>query len=142
MVKRKDAVATAWDILVGVVESAIFALAGSPGLRTVLRRMYDIDPHHSPAVSFTDQLNGLVTKAQREGSLRSGIIGADLALMMFSLGGMVGRPTEFESGLMRRQLVIFIDGLHVDGACSKLPDSSMDAAEFHAFVHRSNAPHA
>lgn len=134
--------ATAWDTLVGVVESAIFALAGSPGLRIVLRRMYDIDPHYRPAVSFTDQLNGLVTKAQREGSLRSGITGADLALMVFSLGGMVGWPTELESGLMRRQLVIFFDGLRADGACSKLPDSSMDAAEFHALVHRSNAPHA
>jgi hypothetical protein len=79
MVKRRDDGATAWDTLVALVESAIFALAGSPGLRTVMRCMYDIDPHHSPAVSFTDQVNGLVTKAQREGSLRPGISGADLA---------------------------------------------------------------
>ncbi|WP_061963927.1 TetR/AcrR family transcriptional regulator [Demequina aurantiaca] len=134
--------ATAWDTIATLLESAVFALADAPGLRTVMRRMYDIDPDYRPAGSFTDSLTGLIERAQAEGTLREGVTGGDLALMMFSLGGMVGNPTDHEANLMRRQLVIFLDGIRADGKGTELPGTAMDAVEFHAFVHRSNAPHA
>ncbi|WP_062208964.1 TetR/AcrR family transcriptional regulator [Demequina oxidasica] len=135
-----DEEATAWDRIVTLLESAVFALADAPGLRTVMRRMYDIDPDYRPGGSFTDSLAGLIERAQAEGALRQGVTGGDLALMMFSLGGMVGNPTEREASLMRRQLVMFLDGIRADGKCTELPGAPMDAVEFHAFVHRSNAP--
>lgn len=132
--------ASAWDTIVELLEAAVFALASQPGLRTVMRRMYDIDPTYRPAGAFSSTLQGLIARAQEEGTLRGGVTGADLGLIMFSLGGMVGDPTELEASLMRRQLVIFLDGMRADGKRTELPGGSMDDVEFHAFVHRSNAP--
>ncbi|WP_430867502.1 TetR/AcrR family transcriptional regulator [Demequina aurantiaca] len=137
-----DPEATAWDSMVAMLESAVFALADFPGMRTVMRRMYDIDPTYRPADALTDILRDLVERAQEEGSLRADVIGSDLALIMFSMGGMVGAPTDRERDLMHRQLRIFLDGMRADHQQTELRGSAMDVVDFHAFLHRSNAPRA
>lgn len=142
MLQPKAEEDSGWDALVAHLERAVFMLSESPGLRTVMRRMYDIDPEYRPASAYSSALAQIISDAQAEGSLRAGITGSDIGLMVFSLGGMVGNPNEIESNLLRRQIVILLDGMRADGPCTPLPEEPMGDADFHAFVHRSNAPHA
>ncbi|MFW2512742.1 TetR/AcrR family transcriptional regulator [Demequina sp. SO4-13] len=132
--------ASAWERLCAHLEAVTFAVAEVPAVRTVMRRMHDIDPTSTPGDAATGDLQGLVDAAHAEGTIRSGITGRDLALTAFALAGMVGRPTERERTMLRRHLAIFLDGLRADGTASALPTEAMTSAQFRAFVHRSNSP--
>jgi hypothetical protein len=121
------------------MQSFALALAGSPGLRIVMRRMYEVDPRHRPATQFIDVFRRLIKQAQADGDMRPGITAADIALSVFAVGGLVGHPTDAEQRLMRRHLIITLDGMRAEGRVSKLPADTMNAEEFHGFLHRSNA---
>lgn len=131
---------SAWDRLAELMDTATFAIADLPALRSVMRRMYDLDPEYDPGRGGTAVLQAAIEACEREGSIRPGITGGDLAVTGFALAGLVGRPTERERSMLRRHLAIFLDGLHADGPRSELPPLTMTAAQFRVFMHRSHAP--
>lgn len=131
---------TAWGHLVGLLDKTTMTLADFPAVRAVMRRMYDIDPDYAPAAGMAATLQSLIDAAVAEGAMRPGITGGDLALTAFALGGMVGNPSAPEREMLRRHLVVFLDGLRADGHATDLPATTMSPRQFHTFVHRSNAP--
>ncbi|WP_084079396.1 TetR/AcrR family transcriptional regulator [Demequina sp. NBRC 110057] len=131
---------TAWDRVAGLLESITFTFADFPALRTVMRRMYDVDPHYRPGGTFTAALEHLIDAAVTEGSMRPGITGGDLTLTAFALAGVVGRPTGVERDMLRRQLAFVLEGMRAGHDAVPVPQAAMDEVEFHVFVHRANAP--
>lgn len=129
---------SAWDELCLRLEAITLAIADIPAVRTVMRRMHEIDPSYAPANAAAVVVERLIEAAQAEGSMRAGVLPGDLAVTAFALASLVGRPTEHERAMLRRHLAIVLDGLRADGVASELPDSPMSVAEFHTFVHRSN----
>ncbi|MFV0287815.1 MAG: TetR/AcrR family transcriptional regulator [Demequina sp.] len=131
---------SAWDRIAGLLESITFTFADFPALRTVMRRMYDVDPDYRPAGALTGAVEHLIAAAVAEGSMRPGIRGGDLTLTAFALSGVVGRPTEPEREMLRRQLSFVLEGMRAENAARPVPDAAMNDVEFHVFVHRSKAP--
>ncbi|MFV0632873.1 TetR/AcrR family transcriptional regulator [Demequina sp.] len=134
--------ADAWVALADMLESVTFALADFPALRAVMRRMYDIDPSYMPAGALTPQFQDVVERAQREGALRQGVAGEDITSTALALAGLVGRPTGAERDMIKRQLVIVLDGLRARDDASPLPGVALNPDEFHVFTHRANGPAA
>lgn len=131
---------TAWERIALLLENVTFAVADMPALRTIMRRLYDLDPSHDPSRSMAEVLNALIAQAQAEGSMRAGVSGSDLALIPFALGGLVGKPTAREGAMLRRSLDIYLDGLRASAATHDLPTQPMNAEQFRQLVHRSNGP--
>ena len=134
------ATGSAWERLAALMDTATFAIADLPALRTVMRLMYDLDPDYDPGSGGTAVLQAATDACEREGSIRPGITGGDLAVTGFALAGLVGRPTERERSMLRRHLAIFLDGLHADGPRAELPPLTMTPSQFRVFMHRSHAP--
>jgi AcrR family transcriptional regulator len=132
---------SAWDRIVALLETSTMALANNPGLRTAMRRMYDIDPLYRPAGPFAQVLQDLIASAQADGDMRDGITPGDLAVTIYAIGGLVGNPTDSEQRLIRRHLILTLDGMRASGASSDLPEDTASPQEFHALLHRSNAPY-
>lgn len=130
---------SAWDQLAKFVEEGTLIVADTPGVRAVMRLMYDLDPEYAPARRAVAPFDQLISAAKAEGALRDDITAADLTLTVFSLGSFVGRPVGPEREALSRISRLVVDGMRADGAKSDLPPAQMDQPAFHAFMHRSNA---
>ncbi|WP_084125387.1 TetR/AcrR family transcriptional regulator [Demequina sp. NBRC 110054] len=131
---------TAWERFAGLVESVVLLLADMPGLRAVMRLMYEVEPDYAPTRNLAGPFGELMDQAKREGSMREDLEPGDVTLTMFALGSFVGRPVGVERDAISRAVRIALDGMRACDARSPLPDATMAPEEFHAFTHRRNAP--
>lgn len=127
---------TAWDSLTGLIEHFTFAVADQPGLRTVMRRIYQIDPGYAPARGQVPGLQELIAQAQADGDMRPDITAGDVALVPFLVGTFSGDLTAGERSMLRRQLTYILDGMSARGTVSEVADRELSVEEFHRFVHR------
>ncbi|WNM24814.1 TetR/AcrR family transcriptional regulator [Demequina capsici] len=130
---------TAWERFAGIVEITALSVADSPGQRTVMRLMYDLDPEYMPAAKTIGALTTVVQGARAEGKLRDDVTLSDIVLAVYAIGGLVGRPVGDERIALRRVIMLFLDGLRVDGVRSDLPTVEANRFTLHALTHRSNA---
>ena len=134
--------ATAWERLEAFVVESMFAVADTPGLRAVMRHMYDIDPEYAPARPMLAQLEAILAEAKSAGVLREDVVPGDVALAVFTTGSLVDRPVGVERESLLRLTLLTLDGMRADGKRSELPTGVSDPVTFHSFVHRSHArPH-
>lgn len=131
---------SAWERLTALMDAATLCIAELPAMRSVMRRMYDIDPAYDPGRSGAAALQAALDACHQEGTIRAGVTSADLVMASFALGSLVASPTEQERAMIRRHLAIFLDGLRADGSSGDLPAQTMTALQFREFVHRSHAP--
>lgn len=134
--------ATAWERLERFIVESMFAVADTPGLRAVMRHMYDIDPDYAPARPLLPELEAVLAEAKSAGVLRDDVTAGDVALAVFTTGSLVDRPVGAERESLLRLTLLTLDGMRADGKRSDLPTGVNDPVTFHSFVHRSHArPH-
>ena len=86
------------------------------------------------APSSRDAIDGLVARAQAEGSLRDDVTGVDLSVLVDMLGS-VGQYGGAYLPYWRRQLTIVLDGLRARPDLTPLPGAGQDFDEFHDMSH-------
>ncbi|WP_062205848.1 TetR/AcrR family transcriptional regulator [Demequina salsinemoris] len=131
---------SAWERFAGLVESVVLLLADLPGLRAVMRLMYEVEPEYAPTQVMAAPFADLVAAAKAEGEMREDLKLGDITLTMFALGSFVGHPQGVERDALRRAILIALDGMRATSTRHELPEAPMTMDEFHAFTHRRNAP--
>ncbi|MDQ2661764.1 MAG: TetR/AcrR family transcriptional regulator [Actinomycetota bacterium] len=125
---------TGWRSVELYLERLAAWVAESPYLPAVMHRMAEIDPSHKPGAEFAGALDGLVERAQAEGSLRPDITGVDLIVLVDMLGS-VGQYGGAYLPYWRRQLTIVLDGLRARPDVTPLPGNGLDFDTFHDMSH-------
>lgn len=109
-------------------------VAESPYLPAVMRRVAELDPDHKPGAEFAVTIDGIVARAQAEGSLRSDVTAVDLSVLVDMLGS-VGQYGGAYLPFWRRQLAIVLDGLRARPDLTALPGTGQPFNEFHDMSH-------
>lgn len=125
---------TGWRSVELYLERLASWVAESPYLPAVMHRMAEIDPDHKPGAEFAEPLDGLVERAQSEGSLRPDVTGVDLSVLVDMLGS-VGQYGGAYLPYWRRQLAIVLDGLRARPDLTPLPGAGLDFDAFHDMSH-------
>lgn len=124
-----------WDSVERWLELLSGWLAERPYVPGVLRRVGELDPDHRPGMEFQALLDGIVERAQAEGSLRSDVTAVDLGVLVDMLGSL-GQYGGAYLPHWRRQLTIVLDGLRARPEATPLPGVALEFAEFHDMSHR------
>ncbi|MGR0218342.1 TetR/AcrR family transcriptional regulator [Agromyces sp. ZXT2-6] len=126
---------TGWAGVERWLETLSGWLAERPYVPGVLRRVGELEPGHSPGMEFQSLLDGIVERAQAEGSLRPEVTAVDLAVLVDMLGSL-GQYGGAYLPYWRRQLTIVLDGLRARPDATPLPGAAQDFAAFHDMSHR------
>lgn len=129
---------TGWASVERWLEHLSGWLAERPYVPGVLRRMGELDPDHRPGMEFQALLDGIVERAQAEGSLRPDVTAVDLSVLVDMLGSL-GQYGGAYLPYWRRQLTIVLDGLRARPEATALPGVALEFAEFHDMSHRKRA---
>ncbi|AWB96497.1 TetR family transcriptional regulator [Agromyces badenianii] len=109
-------------------------LADSPYLPLVMRRVAELDPSYRPGAEFEAGINGLVARAQAEGTLRADVTAVDLSVLVDMLGSL-GQYGHQYLPFWRRQLTIVLDGLRARPGTTPMPVPGQEFAAFHDMSH-------
>ncbi|WP_136707504.1 TetR/AcrR family transcriptional regulator [Agromyces sp. H66] len=126
---------TGWRSVELYLERLAEWLANAPYVPAVMRRMGEIDPDYRPGAEFAEPIDGLVERAQAEGSLRPDVTAVDLAVLVDMLGSL-GQYGGTYLPYWRRQLAIVLDGLRARPDLTPLPGAGLDFDTFHDMSHR------
>lgn len=126
---------TGWRSVELYLERLAAWLAGSPYVPAVMRRMAEIDPGYRPGTEFAEPINGLVERAQAEGTLRPDVTAVDLSVLVDMLGSL-GQYGGTYLPYWRRQLAVVLDGLRARPGLTPLPGVGLDFDAFHDMSHR------
>ncbi|GAA4372273.1 TetR/AcrR family transcriptional regulator [Agromyces bauzanensis] len=126
---------TAWRSVELYVERLAAWLANAPYVPAVMRRMAEIDPGYRPGAEFAEPVDGLVARAQAEGSLRADVTAVDLSVLVDMLGSL-GQYGGTYLPYWRRQLAVVLDGLRARPDLTPLPGVGLDFETFHDMSHR------
>ncbi len=117
-------------------------VADSPYLPAVMRRVAELDPSHRPGAAFEQVVDGLVARAQAEGTLRRDVTAVDLSVLVDMLGSLGQYGREYLP-YWRRQLTIVLDGLRARPDATPMPGPSQRFADFHDMTHgKASSPRA
>lgn len=125
---------TGWDAIVLFLDRLSEWVAETPYLPALMHRVGELDPDHRPGMEFEAALDGIVARAIDEGSLRPGITGVDLNVLVNMLGSL-GQFGGASRPLRPRQLQIVLDGLRARPDSGELPDAGIAFADFHELAH-------
>jgi AcrR family transcriptional regulator len=123
-----DAQPTGWDGIVALVMGIIDVLQAHPALPRLNRKMVARDPEHRFSTGWDELLDALVSRSQREGSLRPDVNANDITFAAFSIGSYSNLPPNEAGRIIGRRVGIVLDGLRADGVRTPLPGEpiSMD----------------
>lgn len=124
-----------WESVERWLEHLSGWLAERPYVPAVLRRVGELDPGHRPGMEFQALLDGIVERAQDEGSLRPDVTAVDLGVLVDMLGSL-GQYGGAYLPYWRRQLRIVLDGLRARPDVAPLPGVALEFADFHDMSHR------
>lgn len=124
-----------WESIERWLELLSGWLAERPYVPAVLRRVAELDPDHRPGMEFQALLDGIVERAQAEGSLRPDVTAVDLGVLVDMLGSL-GQYGGAYLPYWRRQLTIVLDGLRARPEATPLPGVALEFGEFHDMSHR------
>lgn len=110
-------------------------LAGAPYVPAVMRRLADMDPDHRLGTEWAEPVEGLVARAQAEGSLRTDVTADDLAVLVDMLGSL-GQYGGAHLPHWRRQLAVVLDGLRARPDLTPLPGVGLESDAFHDMSHQ------
>ncbi|WP_448811471.1 TetR/AcrR family transcriptional regulator [Agromyces bauzanensis] len=126
---------TGWRSVELYLERLAAWLANSPYVPAVMRRMAEIDPDYRPGTEFAAPIDGLVERAQAEGTLRPDVTAVDLSVLVDMLGSL-GQYGGTYLPYWRRQLAVVLDGLRARPDLTPLPGAGLDFDSFHDMSHR------
>jgi AcrR family transcriptional regulator len=128
---------TGWRSVELYVERLAGWLAKAPYMPAVMQRMGEIDPDIRPGAELAEPIEGLVERAQADGSLRPDVTAIDLAVLVSMLGslGQYGAPY---LPYWRRQLTIVLDSLRARPGLTPLPGAGLDLDTFRDGSHRAD----
>lgn len=126
---------TGWRAIELWLELLASWLAESPYLPAVMRRMAEIDPGYRPGAEFEEAIDGIVGRAQAEGTLREDVTAVDLSILVDMLGSIGLYGGEYLPH-WRRQLTIVLDGLRARPDTTPLPGAGLEFEAFHDMSHR------
>ncbi|MGI9823513.1 TetR/AcrR family transcriptional regulator [Agromyces sp. Marseille-Q5079] len=109
-------------------------VAASPFLPAIMRRVAELDPSYRPGAEFADAINGMVARAQAEGSLRPDVTSVDLSVLVDMLGS-IGQYGSAYLPFWRRQLTIVLDGLRARPDNTPIEGEAQGFDEFHDMSH-------
>jgi AcrR family transcriptional regulator len=109
-------------------------VADSPYLPAVMRRVAELDPSYRPGIEFEQAVNGLVERAQAEGTLRPDVTAVDLSVLVDMLGSLGQYGREYLP-YWRRQLTIVLDGLRMRPGLTPMPGPGQSFDAFHDMSH-------
>lgn len=110
-------------------------VADQPYLPAVMRRVAELDPSHRPGADFEELINGLVARAQAEGTLRPDVTAVDLSILVDMLGSLGQYGREYLP-FWRRQLTVVLDGLKARPGLTPMPVAGQRFADFHDMSHK------
>jgi AcrR family transcriptional regulator len=126
---------TGWRSVELYLERLANWVAESPFLPPVMRRVAELDPDYRPGIEFEEAVNGLIARAQAEGSLRDDVTAVDLSVLVDMLGSIGQYGGEYLP-FWRRQLTIVLDGLRARPDTTPLPGVGLEFGAFHDMSHR------
>ena len=126
---------TGWRSVELCLERLAAWLGNAPYVPAVMRRMAEIDPDYRPGTEWAEPIEGLVARAQAEGSLRTDVTAVDLAVLVDMLGSL-GQYGGTYLPYWRRQLAVVLDGLRARPDLTPLPGVGLDFEAFHDMSHR------
>jgi len=126
---------TGWRSVELYLERLAAWVAESPYLPAVMRRMAELEPGYRPGTEFEEAINGLVARAQAEGTLRRDVTAVDLSVLVDMLGS-VGQYGGAYLPYWRRQLTIVLDGLRARPDATPLPGAGLGFDAFHDISHK------
>lgn len=103
-----------WEALVWFLEEALQRQCANRGLRdVVVNSTYALDHMEQAKCRITPAIELLVERAQRDGYLRSDVVGADFPVMEMMISFIGNITAAVAPDLWRRYLTIILDGLVV-----------------------------
>ncbi|MEU0302896.1 helix-turn-helix domain-containing protein [Streptomyces sp. NPDC006175] len=132
----------AWGGLVEFLTAAGRDFAEDRGLREVLLE----GTHGAKRVAasrnqLTPAVGALITRAQRDGSLRDDFEATDLPLIQLMIGAAAQQTQAMTPGIWQRYLTLILDGLRTErNAPSPLPHRALTQDEFDQSVPRTIQP--
>lgn len=126
---------TGWRSIELWLELLAAWLAESPYLPAVMRRVAELDPDYRPGAEFEEAIDGIVARAQAEGTLRDDVTAVDLSILVDMLGSIGQYGGEYLP-YWRRQLTIVLDGLRARPGTTPLPGAGLEFDAFHDMSHR------
>ncbi|GAA2034562.1 TetR/AcrR family transcriptional regulator [Agromyces tropicus] len=124
-----------WQAIEMWLERLSAWLIERPYLPAVMRRVAELDPDHRPGAELQAFADGVVARAQAEGSLRPDVTSVDLSVLVDMLGSL-GQYGGAYVPFWRRQLAVVLDGLRARPDTTDLPGAALDFQEFHDMSHR------
>ncbi|MDK1475325.1 helix-turn-helix domain-containing protein [Streptomyces sp. 549] len=125
-----------WKGLTGYLTRIFEGLAADRGandlMTTKVQGIPSLDTlhaHHHRTIEL------LLTRAQRQGSVRADVTTEDLLLALAALGRTVPAASAVVRDSWRRHLALLLDGLRAAAAVEPLPDPSLDAAQLTEVLH-------
>jgi AcrR family transcriptional regulator len=126
---------TGWQAIERWLEHLSSWLIERPYLPAVMRRVAELDPEHRPGTELQEAADGIVERAQAEGSLRPDVTAVDLSVLVDMLGSL-GQYGGAYLPFWRRQLAVVLDGLRARDGLTPLPGAALDFGEFHDMSHQ------
>ena len=131
---------TGWDAIVTYVDGVTAMYLDLPWMVVVRARSRRLIP---PDDRFEQAMLMVIERARVEGSLRTDVDPADLALVPSSLSGLVDLPEPLRSGAIARQRDIILDGLRTEGAPRPpLGSKPIDVERFRQYIARTEPAEA
>ncbi|GAA1829104.1 TetR/AcrR family transcriptional regulator [Agromyces salentinus] len=131
---------TGWRSIELYLELLAGWLAESPYVPAVMRRVAELDPTHRPGVEFAEVIDGMVARAQAEGSLRADVTAVDLSVLVDMLGSL-GQYGGAYLPFWRRQLTVVLDGLRARPGNSPISGDGQAFGDFHDMSHAKGPSH-
>jgi AcrR family transcriptional regulator len=125
---------TGWQAIELFLDRLSAWVAETPYLPALMHRMSQIEPDHRPGMEFEGVLEQIVNRAIDEGSLRPGVTGVDLNVLVNMLGSL-GQFGGAALPLRPRQLRVVLDGLRARPDSEPLPGPGIEFADFHEVAH-------
>jgi AcrR family transcriptional regulator len=123
---------SSWDGLVWFLERAIEQQVADKGLKEVLVRSISPEQHRAMGRErLRPLIEGLVERAQRDGSLRGDVTSTDIGMNLMVISSMT---TPAQPELWRRYFALFLDGLRARPDLSPLPFAAPDDDAMHGLM--------
>lgn len=126
-----------WQGLVGFLEAVLEVQTKDRGLREVMTGVHN--PHKSDEVydKLAQPIQGLLTRAQQAGAVRTGVTAADLGCILAMLCEISDLGAGMEPPLWRRYVDVLLAGLRPDGP--KLAGTALSDEQFKQLSERHHA---